>query len=177
MERAIGGLGPDPARARAARRADLCASAPTIADMTHGLPVTLDDLPADPGTEYRPGVCNIGTADIAVRRRSGHLAAAAAAGLLALLLATRAPRSARLLVAIPATASASGYIQALSHFCAGYGSAGVYNFGAVGNLESVDDGDARALDAARSRRIGIQSLGIGLAVSALAVAVPGRRRG
>ena len=140
-------------------------------------PLTVDDTSA--ATQYQPGVCNIGPADIAFRRRSGHLSAAAAAGLLGFLLAMRAPRLARLLVAIPAAGAASGYIQARSHFCAGYGSAGVYNFGALGNQQKVTDDGARALDAARARRIGQQSLAIGLAVAGLAVALPalpGRRR-
>jgi hypothetical protein len=148
----------------------------TIADMSDfpfpsaPAPLTVDDS-TDAG-QYQPGVCNIGPADIAFRRRSGHVSVAAAAGLLGVLLAARAPRLARLLVAIPAAGAASGYIQARSHFCAGYGSAGVFNFGSLGSQQKVTDDAARALDAARARRIGRQSLAIGLAVAGLAVALP-----
>lgn len=156
---------------------------PTITHMSaFPFPSAAVPLAVDDTTEvgqYQPGVCNIGPADITFRRRSGHLSAVAAAGLLGLLLAARAPRLARLLVAIPAAGAASGYIQARSHFCAGYGSAGVYNFGALGNQQKVTDDAARALDAARARRIGMQSLAVGLAVAGLAVALPGlpaRRR-
>ncbi len=143
--------------------------------MTPDLPVTVDDLPTDPDVAYQPGVCNIGTADVALRRRSGHLAAAATVGLLGALVVTRAPRVTRLLVAVPAASAASGYIQARSHFCAAYGSAGLYNFGALGSRQTVADAAARALDAARARGIGLQSLAVGLAVAGLAVALPGPR--
>lgn len=125
-------------------------------------------------SEYQPGVCNIGPAEIARRRRAGHGGALAAAALLSVLTLTRAPRSSRLLVALPAAVSASGYIQARSHFCAGFGSRGVFNFGSLGQTSEVVDPEARAIDAARSRRIGLQSAAIGLAVAGAAVALPSR---
>lgn len=131
-------------------------------------------VPAPEG--YVPGVCNIGTEEIARRRRAGHVGAAVTAGLLAVLLATRAPRLARLVVALPAAGAASGYVQARSRFCAGFGSRGLYNFGPLGQEQDVPDAEARALDRARARGIGLTSLGIGVAVGALAVALPGRSR-
>ena len=124
-------------------------------------------------SQYEPGVCNIGPAEIARRRNSGHVAALASAALLSVLVGTRAPRGWRLLVALPAATSASGYLQARSHFCAGFGSRGLFNFGALGEEQEVADPEARALDAATSRRIGIQSAAVGLAVGAASLALPG----
>jgi hypothetical protein len=127
----------------------------------------------DPASAYRPGVCNIGPAEIAMRRRAGHLGLGAAIGTLALLLLVRAPRPARLAVALPAAASASGYLQARSRFCAGFGSRGVHNFGELGHAVDVADAEARTLDRARATQIGLASLAIGVGVGLIAVAVPG----
>ena len=123
-------------------------------------------------SEYQPGVCNIGPPEIARRRRAGHVAAVAAAGLAAGLIAVRAPRVTRLIVALPAASAASGYLQARHRFCAGFGSRGVVNFGPVGEVTEVVDPQAHALDVATSRRIGLQSLAIGLAAAGVAVAAP-----
>src|SRR3982751_5981491 len=81
---------------------------------------------------YVPGVCNIGPAEIASRRRSGHVGMLAAVGLLLVLVAIAAPPIARLLIALPVAVGASGYLQARLRFCAGFGAAGVFNFGERG---------------------------------------------
>jgi hypothetical protein len=123
-------------------------------------------------SEYLPGVCNIGPTEITRRRRAGHVGALATVALLSILVSTHSPRWSRLLAALPASLSASGYIQARSHFCAGFGSRGLFNFGPVGETLNVADPEARALDKAASRRIGLQSAGIGIVVAAVAVALP-----
>jgi hypothetical protein len=123
-------------------------------------------------SEYLPGVCNSGPTEITRRRRAGHVGALATVALLSILVSTHSPRWSRLLAALPASLSASGYIQARSHFCAGFGSRGLFNFGPVGETLNVADPEARALDKAASRRIGLQSAGIGIVVAAVAVALP-----
>ncbi|MBI3748252.1 MAG: hypothetical protein HY262_05350 [Chloroflexi bacterium] len=129
------------------------------------------DGPTDPST-YRPGVCNIGPAEIARRRRGGDAAVVATCVLFAALVALEARPAARLLLAVPAAGAASGYLQAKLRFCAAFGSRGVYNFGDVGEVRSVGDADARARDRARSAQIGLASLAIGLAVGATAAILP-----
>jgi hypothetical protein len=126
-------------------------------------------------SEYRPGVCNIGPAEVARRRRAGHAAAAATLALAAVLVLARAPRPARLLLALPAAAAASGYIQARRRFCAGFGSRGIRNFGQLGAWEAVPDPADRAADLATSRRIGAASAAAGLALGALASLWPAPR--
>lgn len=122
--------------------------------------------------DYSPGVCNIGPAEIGRRRMAGHLGLVVSAALLAGLIAIGAPHWARLVLVLPASASASGYLQAWFHFCAGFGSRGVYNFGPLGTVQDVADADARARDRAQSVRIGAGSLAIGIAVAIVAALLP-----
>ena len=121
--------------------------------------------------EYQPGVCNIGPAEIARRRRAGHVGLIATAIVFVFLVIIGAPPLARLLLILPAAAAASGYLQARFKFCAGFGSRGVFNFADVGTTEPVANDVARALDRARSRQIGLASLAIGIVVGVLAVLV------
>ena len=134
---------------------------------------TAGSAPA-PGTigTYVPGVCNIGPAEIARRRRAGHVGLLAALGLLAVLIAIDAPPLARLLVILPATISASGYLQAWLKFCAGLGSRGLFNFGPLGTATAVTDREALERDRRRSRQIGLMSFGIGIVAGVIAVLLP-----
>ena len=123
---------------------------------------------------YSPGVCNIGPAEIARRRRVGNIGLLVTVALFAALLIFAAPAWTRLLLVLTAGASATGYLQARLHFCAGFGSAGTYNFGPVGTVEKVMDPQARARDRFRSMQIGLASLAIGLAVGIGAFLLPVR---
>ena len=118
-------------------------------------------MPGTPkaGTEYQPGVCNIGPAEIARRRRAGHVGLLAVLVLSAALIAIGAPPLARLLIGLPGAAAASGYLQARLKFCAGFGSRGVFNFGPLGRTQQVV-------------QIGLASLAIGIAVGILAILLP-----
>ena len=122
--------------------------------------------------EYRPGVCNIGPAEIARRRRAGHVGLLVTVAVLAALVALDAPPVARLLLILPAAVAASGYLQAWLKFCAGFGSRGIFNFGPVGGTEQVVDEEARARDRARANRIALASLAIGVVVGVVAVVIP-----
>ena len=124
------------------------------------------------GVGYEPGVCNIGPAEIARRRRSGHVALLVSVILLAVLLVVGAPHWTRLALVLTAAGSASGYLQARLHFCAGFGSTGVFNFGPLGNVEQVADPTARSRDRRRSIEIGLASVAIGLGVGIAAFLLP-----
>jgi ferric-dicitrate binding protein FerR (iron transport regulator) len=121
---------------------------------------------------YEPGVCNIGPEEIARRRRAGHIGLIVSVGLFAVLLVVAAPHWTRLLLVVTAAGSASGYLQAWFHFCAGFGSAGVYNFGPLGTVQRIVDPQARSRDRRKSLQIGLASLAIGLAVGIGAVLLP-----
>ena len=121
---------------------------------------------------YSPGVCNIGPAEIARRRLAGHLGLAVPMVVFAALVVAGAPHWTRLVLVVPAGGSASGYLQAWFHFCAGFGSRGIYNFGPLGTVQEVADPQARARDRARSLRIGLSSLAIGVVVAVVAALLP-----
>jgi hypothetical protein len=128
--------------------------------------------PRPVAASYEPGVCNIGPAEIARRRRAGHVGVIATIGLLAILLVLDTPPAARLLLVIPAAVAASGYLQAWLRFCAGFGSRGIVNFGPLGESESVVDPEARARDRRRARQIGLASLAVGVVVGVAAAIAP-----
>jgi len=121
---------------------------------------------------YAPGTCNIGPAEIARRRRTGHIGLVVTLGLFVLLLAIGAPPLVRLLVALPAAAAAAGYLQAWLRFCAAFGILGVFNFDALGRVQSVADRAAARKDRRRAVEIGLAALAIGLGVGGFAALVP-----
>jgi hypothetical protein len=133
-------------------------------------PLGLEPPAAEPA--YRAGVCNIGPAEVARRRRSGHTGLIAAVALLAALVIADAPTPLRLLVFVPAAIAASGYLQAWLRFCAGFGWLGVFNFGDVGTTDRVAEAEARARDRAMALRIGLASAAVGVAAALVAVLLP-----
>lgn len=122
---------------------------------------------------YQPGVCNIGPAEIAARRRTGHVGVIATVTLLVLLVVLDAPAIWRLVLFLPAAVGASGYLQAAMHFCAGFGWQGVFNFGdELRRTQSVEDAAARAADRRKALQISALSGVVGVAVVAIALLLP-----
>jgi len=121
---------------------------------------------------YQPGTCNIGPAEIARRRWTGHVGLAMTVVLLGVLLALDAPTWMRLIVFLPAAVGAAGYLQAHFRFCADYGWRGVFNVGErAGHDRTTDvvDTTARQADRRRAMLISAGSGVIGLAVTLLAL--------
>jgi len=121
---------------------------------------------------YQPGVCNIGPAEIARRRRAGIVGSLMTLGLLIILVALDAPPLFRLVLFLPAAVAASGFIQARLKFCAGFAARGIFNFGGSGDSVEIVDHEARARDRRRGREISFASFAIGAAVALLAVLLP-----
>lgn len=121
---------------------------------------------------YESGVCNIGPAEIAYRRRWGHLGLAVTLLLFVALAWTGAPHWTRIVLALPAAASAVGYLQAHLRFCAAFGALGVFNFGARRELVRVSDDAALKRDRLRAFEIFGASAAIGLVVGVVAVLLP-----
>lgn len=116
--------------------------------------------------EYVPGVCNIGAAEIRLRRRSGWLGLGATIALWLAFLILRIPAPWRLFLFLPAALGATGFLQAAMHFCAGFGMSGVFNFGKeTGKTDTVEQAEFRRMDRRKAALIGLYSLLIGLAVA------------
>lgn len=118
---------------------------------------------------YTPGVCNIGRAEIRVRRAMGLLAGAITLGLLLWIATAGGPAWLRLITFLPAAAAAQGLLQAQMGFCMGYGLRGVFNMGdRAGQTKQVADAAALAADRRKALSIVLYSALIAAAVTALA---------
>ncbi len=95
----------------------------------------------------------------------GWLGLAVTLLLVAILVGTGVNPWWRLLVFFPATLSASGFIQARLHFCAGFARLGIYNFSAVGQKHAVPDETSNAKDKKRGNQIMIYAMLFGVAVA------------
>lgn len=121
---------------------------------------------------YQAGVCNIGPAEMARRRRSGYAGVVVALVLAAVLVLIDAPSVTRLLVALPLSAGFSGFIQARLRFCANYGWRGIRNLGEIGDARRVDEATSHATDRRRSLEIfGVSALA-GVSVATLFALLP-----
>ncbi len=117
--------------------------------------------------EYIPGVCNIGPAEIRARRISGWIGLGATILLWVMFFIFRVPAPWRLTLFLPATMSATGFLQAAMHFCAAFGMAGVFNFGPnVGKTDTVEQVEFRRQDRRKALMILLYSSLIGIAVAA-----------
>ena len=83
---------------------------------------------------YAPGACNIGPDEIARRRRVALVGLVLTIVIAVALLAGGATGPVRLIVALPLTSAAIGWIQARRRFCMAYGLAGTFNLGAIGEI-------------------------------------------
>ena len=115
--------------------------------------------------KYIPGVCNIGPAEIKKRKQAGWMGLVATIILWMAFIWFDVPSAWRLLLFFPAMMSATGFLQAYTHFCAYFGFASLFNFGDVGKTDSVSQAEFRAKDRRRAWQIVIYSILIGLAVA------------
>ncbi len=123
--------------------------------------------------EYIPGVCNIGPAEVRLRRALGWAGLAVTAVLWAALAAFGAAPAWRLVTFVPAAASATGFLQATWHFCAKFGLGGVFNFGpTVGQTDAVEQAEYRRQDRRTAVNILALSALLGGIVAAVAFFLP-----
>lgn len=128
--------------------------------------------PSDRRVEYVPGVCNIGPAEIARRRRSGWIGLTATALLWAALAALDVPPLLRLLTFFPAAMAAAGFLQAAMHFCAYFGFSSLFNLGSeVGKTDTVEEAEFRKQDRRKAWQIVAYSVGVGFGVAVAAYAL------
>ncbi len=117
-------------------------------------------------SEYVPGVCNIGDAEIRQRRRMGWIGLVVTVVLALLLEVFHANVLWKGFLVFPAALSTTGFLQAWMHFCAGFGMQGVFNFSSeVYQTDTVAQAEYRALDRKKAIRIFIYSILIGAVVT------------
>ena len=105
----------------------------------------------DQRSDYRPGACNIGPAEIARRRQSGLLAIAVAVGVAVAMVVIDAPPAWRLLVFPFLAAGFNTLEQARRRFCVGFAMAGIRDLGPAGERTVVSGRDDAALTGTSTR--------------------------
>jgi glucan phosphoethanolaminetransferase (alkaline phosphatase superfamily) len=124
-------------------------------------------------TTYIPGVCNIGPAEIKLRKLSGIVGLSATIILFAVLLVGGLDGPWRLLIFFPALTGASGYLQAAFHFCYRFGMKGLFNMGnSLEHQDSVDQAEYRKKDQKKALLILSLSLAIAAAVTTIVYLLP-----
>jgi hypothetical protein len=124
-------------------------------------------------SEYIPGVCNIGRAEVRQRKVIGWTGMAVTVGAWIACSVFEVAPAWRLLLFIPASIAATGFLQAAWHFCAKFGLRGVFNFGPnVGQTDTVEQAEFRRQDRRTATRIIALSALAGVCVAALAYVLP-----
>jgi hypothetical protein len=123
--------------------------------------------------QYIPGVCNIGPKEISRRRSLGWIGLFTTIVVFVVFILLKLNPWWRLIVFLPATASASGFLQAQFHFCSGYARTGMFNFGNIGQAQHIseEEKDARAKDRKRGNQITRYAALIGAIVAIIALLV------
>ena len=122
--------------------------------------------------EYIPGSCNIGKGEIRQRQIVALIGSALSIAALLTLLATDAPRGARLTIFIPLAVASIGWVQSRRKFCLAYGFMGTFNFGKLGQLSKVADSTSRAADRKTALSILFQSGSYALVATVIIYTLP-----
>lgn len=119
-----------------------------------------------PTDEYVPGLCNIGLKEIGRRKLFGWWMLAITFIFWLFLAVSEASSAWSLLLFIPASLSAFGFLQASFHFCAAFGLKGLFNFSTeYEKTETIKEVGYRAIDRRRAWQIIFYSALIGLVVA------------
>ncbi len=122
---------------------------------------------------YIPGVCNIGRSEIKMRKLAGWIGLVITIILYGAFVYLGVARIWRVIIFIPFTMAAIVFLQARMHFCANFGMRGVFNFGEIGNTDTVEQAEFRAADRRKAIRIILYSVIAGIAAAVVAYSLPG----
>jgi len=125
-------------------------------------------------TQYQPGVCNIGGAEVKRRRRFAQLGALSFI-LFAIYAVTKnlAPASAAISF-FPAMIASVGYVQSRKKFCLAFGLTGTFNFAELGKISRVATREDIARDRAQALKIIFQSVVLAAFATAVLLALLSR---
>ena len=111
-------------------------------------------------SEYIPGTCNIGKAEIRQRQIVALIGLALSVSALIGFISTKASPSIRLGIFLPLTIFSVGYVQSRKKFCLAFGFMGTFNFARLGKMSKVVDKASLAADRKTAAVILLQSLGL-----------------
>ncbi len=121
---------------------------------------------------HQPGVCNIGPAEIGVRKMTAVVGFVLTIALFIFLRAIKASQGLYSLEIFPATLFTTGWIQARSRFCIYFGLRGLFNFGGLGkssSTETIDDSVFRAADRALALKLLARAVLLALPITAILI--------
>jgi hypothetical protein len=118
-------------------------------------------------SEYVPGTCNIGPAEIRRRQIVMWLGCVLSIVTIASFAQNSSSRFDRLAVFLPAFVFSIGFVQSRKKFCLAFGFMGAFNFGKVGAITKVLTPEQRSAD----RKTALVLLGQALALTAIITAV------
>ncbi len=115
--------------------------------------------------KYIPGTCNIGKQEM-IKRRNGAIAAGIAAVLIAIALPfAHLDKSWRFLVFFPLISFFIGIQQWYYKFCVGFGMKGLFNFGELGHVTTVEEKEMHKADRAKALKMIITGIILAAAVA------------
>jgi hypothetical protein len=123
---------------------------------------------------HQPGVCNIGPAEIRVRKMTALVGFVLAIALFIILGVIKASHGLYTLEIFPVILLTTGWIQARSRFCIYFGMRGLFNFGGLGksaSTESIDDAAFREADRAMALRLLGRSVALALPITAILILI------
>jgi hypothetical protein len=123
-------------------------------------------------SEYIPGTCNIGKAEIRQRQVVAAIGLFLSASSLIGFITTHASRSIRLGIFLPLLVASVGWIQSRKKFCLAFGFLGTFNFGKIGKMSKVVDKASLRADRITALKILAQSFGLAAALTAVVYLLP-----
>ncbi len=123
-------------------------------------------------SEYIPGTCNIGPAEIKARRNVAIISTILSIVIIILLVVLHANKLWRLTLFIPATSVAVSFQQVYFHFCVNFGLRGVFNFGDIGKTFTVDQQENFKKDRMKAQKMIATGIFFGLVLALLFYILP-----
>jgi len=123
-------------------------------------------------TEYIPGTCNIGKAEIRQRQVVALIGLLLSVSSLIGFISTHASANVRLGIFLPLTIFSIGWVQSRKKFCLAFGFMGTFNFARIGKMSKVVDKASLAADRKTAAIILLQSLALSATLTALIYFLP-----
>ena len=123
-------------------------------------------------SEYIPGTCNIGKAEIRQRQIVALIGLFLSISSLIGFITTHASANVRLGIFLPLSIASVGWVQSRRKFCLAFGFMGTFNFARIGKMSKVVDKASLAADRKTAEIILLQSLALSSALTAVIYFLP-----